>query len=138
MLEHYIKNFNAERFLQKYRAEKGCRTMSDALALARKEIPKESYFQTKVKQGLKARYPEAYVRKISQGMYSEGGIPDILFIYRGHYFGFEIKRPLVGIESKLQQDAIRQIERAGGTAAFVRWPEEAYQIIDGAVKEGRI
>lgn len=130
MLEHYIKNFNPERFLQRYRAEHGCKSMSEALCAARKEIPKESYFQTRIKQGIKARYPESYVCKISQGPYSEGGIPDVMCIYRGHYFGFEVKRPLVGVESKLQQEAIRRINAAGGTAAFVRWPEEAYEIID--------
>ena len=77
-----------------------------------------------------ARYPAAYVVKVSQGMYSEAGIPDILCILDGHYFGFEVKRPVLGKLSKLQEVAMGKIEKAGGTAAVVSWPEEAYRVID--------
>lgn len=46
-------------------------------------------------------------------------------IYKGHYFGFEVKRPVVGIRSKLQEQTVLKIREAGGTAEFVTWPEEA-------------
>ena len=36
----------------------------------------------------------------------------------GHYFGFEVKRPVVGIRSKLQEETVRKIQAAGGTAAL--------------------
>ena len=90
-----------------------------------KLIKKEGYYQTKIKEALKKRYPDAFVAKISQGAYSQAGIPDVMFIKDGHYFGFEVKRPVVGIRSKLQEQTARMIQAAGGTAAFVCWPEEA-------------
>lgn len=129
MLEKYEENFNGERFLK---GVMGRRSLNRTLAmqLCRKEIPKEGYYQDKIKKGLKKRYRAAFVRKIAQAQYSEGGTPDILCIIDGHYFGFEIKRPLVGEPSKLQLAAIREIEAAGGTAAIVSWPEECYKIID--------
>ena len=129
MLEKYEENFNGERFLK---GVMGRRSLNRTLALqrCRKEIPKEPYYQDKIKKSLKKRYRAAFVRKIAQAQYSEGGTPDILCIIDGHYFGFEVKRPLVGEPSKLQLAAVREIEAAGGTAAIVSWPEECYKIID--------
>lgn len=106
------------------------RTKKEALAALRKEIKKESYYQDKIKKALKAKYPKAFIKKISQGLYSEAGIPDILMIYEGHYYGFEVKRPVVGVPSKLQEETIRKITAAGGTALFVRWPDEAIQAVE--------
>ena len=129
MLEKYEENFNADRFLNGLMARKSLnRTL--AMQLCRKEIPKESYYQDKIKKALRKRYRGAFVRKISQGMYSEGGTPDVMCIIEGHYFGFEIKRPLLGETSKLQEACIRDVEAAGGTAAVVTWPEECFAIID--------
>ncbi|NSD63411.1 VRR-NUC domain-containing protein [Fusicatenibacter saccharivorans] len=96
----------------------------------RKLIKDEGYFQSKIKKSLEEKYPDAFIRKISQGAYSEGGIPDILMIRDGHYFGFEVKRPVVGIRSKLQEQTVRMIQAAGGTAAFVCWPEEAIREVE--------
>ena len=89
------------------------------------QIKKESYYQDKIKRGLQKKYPEAFIRKVPQGAYCQAGIPDILMIYKGHYFGFEVKRPVVGIRSKLQEQTVLKIREAGGTAEFVTWPEEA-------------
>ena len=52
------------------------------------------------------------------------------FLKDGHYFGFEVKRPVVGIRSKLQEQTARMIQAAGGTAAFVCWPEEAIREVE--------
>lgn len=129
MLEKYEENFNADKYLKGLMVRKSLnRTL--ALQLCRKEIPKETYYQDKIKKALRKRYRGAFVRKIAQGMYSEGGTPDVMCIIDGHYFGFEIKRPLLGETSKLQEACIREVEAAGGTAAVVSWPEECFQIID--------
>ncbi len=130
MLEKYVPDFDLDAFLHELAAEKGV-TKKDALGICQREVPKESYFQKKVKDGLKKQFPDAYVAKIAQGMYSQGGIPDILCILDGHYFGFEIKRPVLGKMTKLQSVAINKIRAAGGTAEVVIWPEEAAKIIDG-------
>lgn len=129
MLEKYEGEFSAEEFIKKYMTRKSV-TRSLALQQLRKEIPKESYYQDKIKKGLKKRYKNAFVRKIAQSRYSEAGTPDVMCVIDGHYFGFEVKRPIVGVPSKLQSKAIREIEIAGGTAVFVTWPEECYEIID--------
>ena len=130
MLERYEPNFDESEFIKSFMEARRLRTKKEALAALRKEIKKESYYQDKIKKALKAKYPKAFVKKISQGLYSEAGIPDILMIYEGHYYGFEVKRPVVGVPSKLQEETIRQITAAGGTALFVRWPEEAIQAVE--------
>lgn len=130
MLERYEPNFDESEFIKSFMEARHLRTKKEALAALRKEIKKESYYQDKIKKALKAKYPKAFIKKISQGLYSEAGIPDILMIHDGHYYGFEVKRPVVGVPSKLQEETIRQITAAGGTALFVRWPEEAIQAVE--------
>ena len=129
MLENYVEGFDEKAFVREYMESEEI-TFSEAMSRLRKKIKLESYYQTKIMKALRKRYTAAFVRKISQGRFSEGGMPDICCIYQGHYFGFEVKRPVVGVPSKLQEKTIRQIREAGGTASFVRWPEEAMQIID--------
>ena len=116
MLEKYEKNFDENEFMRSFMERKQISTKKQALAELRKLIKKEGYYQTKIKEALKKRYPDAFVAKISQGAYSQAGIPDVMFIKDGHYFGFEVKRPVVGIRSKLQEQTARMIQAAGGTA----------------------
>lgn len=137
MLENYEKNFDENKFVKDFMVAKGITTKSKAIAELRKLIKKESYFQDKIKKELKKRYPGAFVRKISQGAYSEAGFPDILFIKNGHYFGFEVKRPVVGVPSKLQLKTIDEIQAAGGTAAIVVWPEQAIAEVEKYEKSKR-
>lgn len=124
----YIPGTDAE-IIKRYMQENGIKRKSDAMAILREEIPKEQYYQKKIMEGIKKEYPNAFMVKIAQGAYSQGGLPDILVIYKGNYFGFEVKRPCVGIRSNLQKFTIQKIREAGGTAEFVRWPEEAIKII---------
>lgn len=135
MLERYEPNFDENEFIRSFMEARGLRTKKEAMAALRKEIKKESYYQDKIKKALKAKYPRAFVVKISLSMYSQAGIPDIMMIYCGHYFGFEVKRPVVGVPSKLQEETIRKITAAGGTALFVHWPEEAIQAVEGYAEE---
>ena len=103
MLEKYEQNFNENEFVKSFMDARNFKTKKEALAALRKEIKKESYYQEKIKKVLKTKYPEAFIVKISQSLYSQAGIPDILMIHNGHYFGFEVKRPVVGVPSKLQR-----------------------------------
>lgn len=129
MLEKYVQDFDSDAFLQELAAKNGI-TKKEAMKICQKKIKLETYFQEKVKDGLKSQFPDAYVAKIAQGAYSQGGIPDILCILDGHYFGFEIKRPVLGKVTKLQSATISKIRAAGGTAEVVIWPEEAVKIIN--------
>lgn len=137
MLEKYEKDFDENAFVKSFMERKQITTKRKALSELRKLIKKEGYYQSEVKKTLKKKYPDAFVVKISQGAYSEGGIPDVLMIKDGHYFGFEVKRPVVGIRSKLQEETVRKIQAAGGTAAFVCWPEEAIREVEEYEKSQR-
>lgn len=137
MLERYEKDFDENAFIKSFMERKQITTKQKALSELRKLIKNEGYYQSKIKEGLKKKYPDAFVVKISQGAYSEAGIPDILMIKDGHYFGFEVKRPVVGIRSKLQEETVRRIHAAGGTVAFVRWPEEAIREVEEYEKSQR-
>lgn len=129
MLEKYVPDFNSDTFIEEYAKQESI-LKREVLAVLRKKVPKEAYYQKKVIDGLRNRFPDAYIAKIAQGMYSQGGIPDVMCIMDGHYFGFEIKRPIFGEISKLQEVAMARIRRSGGTAAVVSWPEEAAGIIE--------
>lgn len=85
-------------------------------------------------EGIKKAYPSAFVRKISVEVYNMAGIPDVMAIVEGHYFGFEIKRPLLGVLSPIQKKTIEEICRAGGVATVVSYPEEAVAIIEEKLK----
>ena len=137
MLERYEKDFDENAFVKSFMERKKITTKQKALSELRKLIKKEGYYQSEIKEALKKKYPDAFVVKISQGAYSEGGIPDVLMIKDGHYFGFEVNRPVVGIRSKLQEETVRKIQAAGGTATFVRWPEEAIMEVEEYEKSQR-
>lgn len=135
MLERYDKKMEPDEVIGAVQRKNGC-TRKEAMTILYKEIPKEKYFQDKVKKGLKESYPMAFVRKISLGPYSQGGFPDILCILDGHYFGFEVKRPVVGELSALQRRVIEEIRESGGTVAVVSYPEEAIETVKEFFKEG--
>lgn len=135
MFEKYDPEYTKETMIGRIRETyPEAKTRAAAIALARQKIPKESFYQNRIRKALKERYPDAFCRKISQGVYAEGGIPDILFILDGHYYGFEVKRPLLGEVSSLQRQTIARITAAGGTAAVISWPEEAIAVIEGRRK----
>lgn len=50
-------------------------------------------------------------------------------IIDGHYFGFEVKRPIVGSLSAIQGRTRDDIRKAGGTAEVISYPEEALTAI---------
>lgn len=129
LFKDYIQDFNPDAEIGKLMEERGV-GRGQALRICEEEIPLETYFQRRVKEGIKSRYPEAYIVKIAQGAYSTGGIPDLMCIVGGHYFGFEIKRPIVNEPTELQKKVIRDIRKAGGTAEVVFWPEQAIEIIE--------
>ena len=91
---------------------------------------KESYYQTRIIKWLKSTYPGAFIWKAQAGPYSRRGIPDICMILDGHFFGFEVKRPDNGRLSPVQEQTIKQINAAGGTALVVNYPEQVKEAIE--------
>lgn len=97
--------------------------------LLRDTLPKESYFQSIIRRWLKEHYPAAFIWKVQTGPYARQGVPDICAIIDGRFYGLEVKRPYVGRLSRIQQATIEAIEKAGGRAGVVTWPEDAERII---------
>lgn len=104
-------------------------TRSAAESYLRNRLPKESYYQAQIIKALKKEYPQGFIWKAAAGPYSRQGIPDVCAIINGHYFGFEVKRPYIGLLSEIQRATIQEIRRAGGTAETVCFPEDALKII---------
>ena len=122
-----IKRIQKERGITKKEAEK----------IVRKMVPDEGEFQSRVKKAVIEAYPEGYTVKIQQAQYSTGGIPDLMTVIKGHYFGFEVKRPYFHKKSELQKKTIEQIRAAGGTADFISYADEALEMIEEYFKNGR-
>lgn len=97
--------------------------------ILRNVIPEESYYQTKIMEWLREEYPTAFVWKAAAGPYSQGGIPDVCAVIDGKYYGFEVKRPYLGVTSQLQKQTIKKILAAGGVAAVVTFVEDVEAVI---------
>lgn len=103
---------------------------TDARKYLKAHVPLETKYQEKIMKHLKKRYPKAYIWKAAAGPYSRGGVPDIIAMIDGRFYGFEVKRPYYGEPSDLQRQAIKAILANGGYAGTVCFPEEAEQIIE--------
>ena len=108
----------------------GCENRKLAEKYLIEKLPKESYYQEKIISFLKKNYPEGVVWKETAGAYSRRGIPDITFILDGRYYGFEVKRPFLGVLSLLQEQTIKKLREAGAVAEVVTFPEEVQKIIE--------
>lgn len=108
----------------------GCAQRSLAEKYLREKLPKESYYQDKIISFLKKTYPKGVAWKEAAGAYSYKGIPDVTFILDGRYYGFEIKRPFLGVLSRIQEQTIKKIREAGGIAEVVTFPEEVMKIVE--------
>jgi Holliday junction resolvase len=88
---------------------------------------KESEITTKIKNYLKT-VEGCFSWKEHGGQFGTAGIPDIVVCYKGRFVAFEVKTE-TGRTTVLQEVTIRQIRKAGGTAAVVRSVEDAKAII---------
>lgn len=113
--------------------EKGCASTKEAEKYLFKHLPKEPYYQDKIKKFLEETYPDGFAWKEAAGPYSRQGIPDVSFIKNGQFYGFEVKRPYIGVLSKIQEQTIKKIRAAGGIAEVVTFPEEVQKIVEGIV-----
>lgn len=104
-------------------------TAAQADKLLRDTLPKEGYFQSAILRWLKEEYPAAFVWKAQAGPYARQGVPDICAVIGGRFYGFEVKRPYVGRLSRIQQATLEAIEKAGGRAGVVTWPDDARKLI---------
>lgn len=105
-------------------------TAAQADKLLRDTLPKENYFQSAILNWLKETYPAAFVWKVQTGPYARQGVPDICAVIGGRFYGFEVKRPYFGKATRIQQSTMDAINRAGGRAGVVIWPEDAKKLIE--------
>lgn len=106
-----------------------CSTTEQARQYIRKNLPKESHYQDKIIKHIRELIPSAFVWKAAAGPYSRQGIPDVCAVINGRYYGFEVKRPLIGVLSAIQEQTIKQIRAAGGRAYVVSYPAEVTEIL---------
>lgn len=104
-------------------------TMQEAEKLARRVIPKESYYQKKILEALREEYPEGRWRKNAASAEQQSGEPDIDGVIGGLFVAIEVKRPLLGTVSALQEKAIREIREAEGCGAVCCYPDEAVGVV---------
>ena len=118
--------------MRAYLEERTGRTLTAAQAdkLLRDAFPKESYFQSAILRWLKENSPAAFVWKVQTGPYARQGVPDVCAVIEGQFYGFEVKRPYVGRLSRIQQATMEAIEKAGGRAGVVTWPDDARKLIE--------
>ena len=123
--------FKTYKELQKYVIENNSKihTKAQADKFIREKMPKESYFQKKILDWIKKNIPDAVVWKEAAGAYSRQGIPDITCIVDGKYYGFEVKRPFIGVLSKIQEQTIKALRKAGAVAEVVSSEKEVEAII---------
>lgn len=108
---------------------RGFKTSKEAEKFLISHLPKESYYQSAIINYLKEHYTDAFVWKAAAGPYSRQGIPDICAVIGGRYYGFEVKRPYIGVLSRIQEQTIKKIRAAGGIAEVVCFPADAEKII---------
>ena len=68
--------------------------------------------------------------KDAAGPYQRQGIPDIVGCHDGHFYAFEVKRPLVGELSAIQRHTLTAINAAGGSAYVVTSVEDVRQVFE--------
>lgn len=124
-------SFKTYEELQEYTIthNKQIRTKAEADKFIREKMPRESYFQRKIIEWIKANVPNAFVWKEAAGPYSRAGIPDVSCIIHGRYYGFEVKRPFIGELSTIQERTIKEIRKAGGRAEVVTSEKEVAVIL---------
>ena len=105
---------------------------SEARKAITKEVPLEPKYQDKIINYLRSLPECINAWKENKGIYSsKNGTPDITAVMKpgGIYFGFEVKRPLLGEVSELQQDFIKNMAAGGGHAYVVVTVDDVKEIL---------
>ena len=99
----------------------------------------ETLLVTRIEEVLRERYPEAWMLKVHGGRFQRQGVPDLLAIIDGRFYGFEVKHQKPGETAQQavdratpgQRHEIAAQRRAGARAAVVLSPQDALDVIDG-------
>lgn len=130
------EQFNTEAEAARWLIDNGkAKNFAEARKYMSANIPKESYYQDKIMKRIKELIPTAFVWKAAAGPYSRQGIPDVCAVIHGRYYGFEVKRPLIGVLSKIQEQTIRQIKAAGGKAYVIVYAKDLAWLLGDEILE---
>lgn len=91
-------------------------SLTDARKKARTTIPSEKSIQAEI---LRYLNEAGFFWKDAAGPYQQRGIPDIVGVLHGRFCAFEVKRPLLGEATPLQERTIQRIQDKGGVAEVV-------------------
>ena len=94
------------------------------------KIPLEADIQKAILKYLTSRKDCWFYKAHSGSSFSKKGVPDIIGHCRGLFIGFEVKRPEIGVVSKIQESTIGKINNSGGKAYIVTSVEQVQQILD--------
>ena len=140
-----FEQFSTIKDLQNYLKSIGvANTYKETHHWASEHIPKEKHYQAKIlaylRSLLKSGIIEGYVWKDQASTYQSAGFPDVSIVTAGKYFGFEVKRPLLGSTSELQKETIEKLRAGGGIVEVVSYVSEVERILreNGVLKEGDI
>ena len=71
-----------------------------------------------------------FAAKLHGNQYTKAGLPDILCVAEGYYFGLETKHPeTINNTSESQDRCHEQIREAGGFAEVVYTPQQAVHLV---------
>lgn len=130
------EDFKSESEAAHWLIENGkAETFAEARKYMSSHIPKESYYQERVMKRIKQLIPTAFVWKAAAGPYSRQGIPDVCAVIHGRYYGFEVKRPIIGVLSRIQEQTIKQIKAAGGRAYVITYASDLSSILGEEILE---
>jgi len=89
-------------------------------------MKQETILRTKIKELLKEK--EMYVITLHGSPMQQAGLPDLMFIYDGYAYFFEIKMPGL-MPTKLQELVHERIRRTGAEVYVIDSIEKAEKII---------
>lgn len=95
-----------------------------------------------IERAIRHQYPKSWVFKVVGSPYQMTGVPDLVAVVMGRFFGLEVKHQKPGESlahalsraSPAQLLQIRLIEEAGGYAGVVTTVEDALEIIERGLK----
>lgn len=94
---------------------------------------RESTIQSRMLQWLNQQ-PTIWAYKAQASAYTGRGVPDIIACVGGVFMAFEVKTA-TGKTTALQDNALRAINAAGGTAHVVRSLDEVKTLVQHAMKK---
>lgn len=79
-----------------------------------------------------------FATKLHGNKYTRAGLPDILCVAEGYYFGLETKHPETINDTSVSQDRCHEeIREAGGFAEVVYTPQQAVALVRQRLQELR-